>query len=122
MQTTEVLGLKKPDTKDFYDVNVQNDNSDALDALFEKDANGTVVAKNASKLDGHGAEYFATKNDITVNLLNPTLATTTLNGVTCTNNGDGTYTVNGTATAEVQFVLCSVSVKSTSWIVSQFGM
>lgn len=30
------------------------------------------------------------------NLLNPTLQTTTKNGVTCTNNGDGTYTLNGT--------------------------
>ena len=30
------------------------------------------------------------------NLLNPTLQTTTLNGVTCTANGDGTYTLNGT--------------------------
>ena len=32
------------------------------------------------------------------NLLNPTLQTTTVSGVTCTNNGDGTYTLNGTAT------------------------
>lgn len=32
------------------------------------------------------------------NLLNPILETTTQNGVTCTNNGDGTYTLNGTAT------------------------
>lgn len=31
------------------------------------------------------------------NYLIPTLQTTTLNGVTCTNNGDGTYTLNGTA-------------------------
>lgn len=31
------------------------------------------------------------------NLLNATLQTTTENGATCTNNGDGTYTVNGTA-------------------------
>ena len=30
------------------------------------------------------------------NLLNATLQTTTENGATCTNNGDGTYTVNGT--------------------------
>nr|DAR54972.1 MAG TPA: carbohydrate binding domain protein [Bacteriophage sp.] len=30
------------------------------------------------------------------NLLKPTLQTTTQNGVTCTNNGDGTYTLNGT--------------------------
>lgn len=37
------------------------------------------------------------------NLLNATLQTTTQNGVTCTNNGDGTYTLNGTATAIVTF-------------------
>ena len=30
------------------------------------------------------------------NLLNTTLQTTTKNGITCTNNGDGTYTFNGT--------------------------
>lgn len=39
------------------------------------------------------------------NLLNPTLETTTKNGVTCTNNGDGTYTLNGTATGNVWFNL-----------------
>ncbi len=37
------------------------------------------------------------------NLLNPTLGTTTINGVTCTNNGDGTYTLNGTATNDQIF-------------------
>ena len=37
------------------------------------------------------------------NLLNATLQTTTLNGVTCTNNGDGTYTLNGTATSDALF-------------------
>lgn len=41
------------------------------------------------------------------NLLNPTLQTTTKNGVTCTNNGDGTYTLNGTATATGIFILHS---------------
>lgn len=39
------------------------------------------------------------------NLLNPTLQTTTQNGVTCTNNGDGTYTVNGTATGSAVFIV-----------------
>ena len=34
------------------------------------------------------------------NLLNPTLKTTTKNGVTCTANGDGTYTLNGTVTCD----------------------
>ena len=37
------------------------------------------------------------------NLLNPTLQTTTKNGITCTNNGDGTYTFNGTSTADGVF-------------------
>lgn len=39
------------------------------------------------------------------NLLNATLQTTTMNGVTCTANGDGTYTLNGTATANTAFIL-----------------
>ena len=36
-------------------------------------------------------------DSIRTNLLNPTAQTQTKNGVTFTNNGDGTYTVNGTA-------------------------
>lgn len=36
-------------------------------------------------------------NNTCANLLNPTAQTQTINGVTFTNNGDGTYTVNGTA-------------------------
>ena len=39
------------------------------------------------------------------NLLNPTLGTETKNGVTCIANGDGTYTLNGTATNNVYFYL-----------------
>lgn len=39
------------------------------------------------------------------NLLNPTLETTTVSGVTCTNNGDGTYTLNGTCTKDDAFIL-----------------
>ena len=37
------------------------------------------------------------------NLLNATLQTTTQNGVTCTANGDGTYTLNGTTTTTTVF-------------------
>lgn len=43
------------------------------------------------------------------NLLNATLQTTTQNGVTCTNNGDGTYTLDGTANANAVFNLGSVT-------------
>lgn len=35
------------------------------------------------------------KKETTVNFWNPTLQTTTINGITCTNNGDGTYTLSG---------------------------
>lgn len=45
----------------------------------------------------------------TKNLLNPTLETTTQNVVTCTNNGDGTYTLNGTASADTYFTLEDIS-------------
>jgi hypothetical protein len=42
------------------------------------------------------------------NLLDPTLDTTTQNGITCTNNGDGTYTLNGTATKTFNLATTSV--------------
>ena len=47
--------------------------------------------------------------DWTKNLLNPTLETTTQNGVTCTNNGDGTYTLNGTASSDTYFILKDIT-------------
>ncbi|SOB72798.1 Hypothetical protein EHLA_2167 [Anaerobutyricum hallii] len=39
------------------------------------------------------------------NLLNATLQTITLNGVTCINNGDGTYTLNGASTVDTDFYI-----------------
>ena len=42
------------------------------------------------------------------NLLNSTLQTETQNGITCTSNGDGTYTLNGTATKRSQFETTNV--------------
>lgn len=38
------------------------------------------------------------------NLLNSILKTKSSNGITCTANGDGTYTLNGTATSNLNFV------------------
>ena len=51
------------------------------------------------------------------NLLNPTLQTVTRDGITCTNNGDGTYTLNGTCTAsdndgaKATFIIATQHVK-----------
>lgn len=44
--------------------------------------------------------------DWTKNLFNPTLETATQDGVTVTNNCDGTYTLNGTATDNSNLYLC----------------
>ena len=46
------------------------------------------------------------------NLLRPTLKTTTQHGITCTNNGDGTFTINGTATDNAVFTLAYVGSMS----------
>lgn len=50
-------------------------------------------------------------NNICTNLLNPTLETSSKNGITCTNNGDGTYTFIGTATAETEFTFSTIKLK-----------
>ena len=47
----------------------------------------------------------AVRGQICTNLLNPTAQTQTINGVTFTNNGDGTYTLNGTASGFAQLSL-----------------
>ena len=54
-------------------------------------------------------EIQSVEKQVTVNLLKSTLETTTKNGVTCTNNGDGTYTINGTNTNSWNtFPLCFI--------------
>lgn len=53
------------------------------------------------------------------NLLNPYLKkSTTVNGITCVPNGDGTYTLNGTATGKTDFIVFTISKISSS---SLFG-
>lgn len=54
-------------------------------------------------------------SNATRNLLNPTLQTTTQNGVTCTNNGDGTYTLNGTASANAEFYMPFTAIPNTTY-------
>ena len=49
--------------------------------------------------------YKADKSEVCVNLLKPTRETVTVNGVTCTNNGDGTFTFDGTASADATFFI-----------------
>lgn len=63
--------------------------------VLESDTVLPYMPKTKSNIELANAQAFDTHNTC-VNLLQPTLQTTTQNGVTCTNNGDGTYTLNGT--------------------------
>ena len=68
-------------------------------AYVDKKASENVdFSTSTSKLLNDSIEAQLVLSNATRNLLNPTLATITQNGITCTNNGDGTYTFNGTAT------------------------
>ena len=78
---------------DDHDPNITVDT--ALSQTSTNPVQNKVVTSNLTDL----------RKGAVANLLKPTLQTTTKNGVTCTNNGDGTYTLNGTATTEVAFLL-----------------
>lgn len=56
----------------------------------------------------------ADKKAIHTNFINPNLTTRTLNGITCTANGDGTFTLNGTASAFTVFNVDYVNTSTTS--------
>lgn len=74
-----------------------------ISEAIEVDSELSTTSMNPVQNKVVTAEISALKKETTVNLLNPTLQTTTLNGVTCTNNGDGTYTLNGTNSSDTQF-------------------
>lgn len=57
------------------------------------------------------AEIQKVDNKLTTNLMESRLSTFTKNGITCTNNGDGTYTLTGTSTGKTNFVLASNIIK-----------
>ena len=73
-------------------------------AYVDKKASENVdFSTSTSKLLNDTVEAPLVLSNATRNLLNPDLQTVTRNGITCTNNGDGTYTFNGTATDNVFF-------------------
>ena len=86
------LGIFDKDTKTYKKVADLSKAAAVDDALSKTSTNpvqNKVVTSNLNDI----------RKETTVNLLNPTLETTTQDGITCTNNGDGTYTLNGTATS-----------------------
>lgn len=79
--------------------NIATNTSDIQAIKSRDDDQDTNIARNTSDI--------AKLNTIRVNLLKPTLQTTTKNGVTCANNGDGTYTLNGISQNAFDFPLCN---------------
>lgn len=57
------------------------------------------------ELNENVADLYPVKHRTITNLLDSELDTKTVNGITCIDNGDGTYTLNGTATSNVSLVL-----------------
>lgn len=80
---------------------------DALTDEQKNDGTLRIVADTA----GNSVNYMSAQvagaktNDTLTNLLDPTLTTRTYNGVTCTANGDGTFTLNGTASGTANFMI-----------------
>lgn len=109
--------------KDYENLSLDNLFSSVKDKAIAESTNGTLSIVNLSYTDASafksemqgkylyyelaapittvidGNEIGETVSDVrketTVNFWNPTLQTTTINGITCTNNGDGTYTLSG---------------------------
>lgn len=77
--------------------------------MYEPTTESNISLKSA--IDGK-----ADKSEVCVNMLKPTLQTTTVNGVTCTNNGDGTYTLNGNATSNAGFNLIGNESGNSVWL------
>lgn len=69
--------------------------------------NKANIATNTSNIAKNTTNIANLNNATRINLLKPTLGTKTSNGVTCENNGNGTYTVNGTASANAVFIFYS---------------
>lgn len=83
---------------------------DALSATSENPVQNKIVKAEFDKIDDSLSVLGKCKN-----LLNPTLNTTTQNGVTCTANGDGTYTLNGTASETTVFVLNDIQLSAGNY-------
>lgn len=100
--TTEKAGIVKPDG-----TTITADEDGTLHGVAEVTVDTALSSTSTNPVQNKvvTSNLIDLKKEITINLLNPTLQTTTNNGVTCTNNGDGTYTLNGTASDWANFYL-----------------
>lgn len=93
------------------DRNIENIRA-CLDELYNNIPKTTDTGTNLSLTTLKGKMNIIPKGDTKqttyngYNKINCSMDTKTTNGVTATHNADGTYTINGTATANVYFDLC----------------
>lgn len=94
-----------------FSISTNEDTSADSSVLIFSTSDSLGITKNiqdgkiTTKFDSLMRDINTLNKETTVNLLKPTLGTVTQNGVTCTNNGDGTYTLNGTASEVTDFIL-----------------
>lgn len=91
--TTKNIGQVQPDGE-----TIEVDADGKISAKTALDTKPTIIATAEPNIVDTVESPMLVTN-ATRNLLNPTLETTTKNGVTITKNGDGTYTLNGTNTS-----------------------
>lgn len=106
MINTKNYGLGKPESDEFYNIDVFNNNADIVDTELKKQSDTIERVNNG--LD-------ATQNDVTLsmqtlgyvkkNLLKNWGKTQTINSVDFTVNDDGSVTVKGTATANATYYI-----------------
>lgn len=81
-----------------------------LNNLAKNAADANTNVDEVSRVIADNGDWLKSKN-----LFNSIFKTITSNGVTCTNNGDGTYTLNGTASNTTTFIFDGVK-NIVNWI------
>lgn len=96
-------------TSDGENITINNTASDSLKLSLK---GNTSQASTPTPTSPIPVSVVSGDNDIKItgkNLLNPIGASSTTSGITFTNNGNGTYTANGTASAGVNFALTNLT-------------
>lgn len=98
------------DNAKYYSEQAKNyaDKAQQATKQIEIDSELSETSENVPQTKIVTKEINNIKKNITVNLLKSTCNISSMYGITCTNNGDGTYTVKGTATSDVMIELGAI--------------
>lgn len=98
------------DNSKYYSEQAKNyaDKAQQATKQIEIDSELSETSENVPQTKIVTKEINNIKKNITVNLLKSTCNISSMYGITCTNNGDGTYTVKGTATSDVMIELGAI--------------